>query len=710
MKFGGVKPPTGWLAPPNQQSGRRLAQKMSWRLAPLTASFNGMTSDGRAPANSASRFRIILGALFIFALVLAVDLPILPGSFLIDDQRLIGSDNPLVNGEFTLRTIWFQTDFTLPTFVWWVERLVWGEHPAGYHAVNMALHALSAVLLWRLLARLKIPGAWLAAAIFAVHPICVNSVARVSELKNTLSLPFFLLSFLCYLRYEALALYAADLNQGGHQPQRGQATGWLTCSLVAFVLALLSKTTAVMLPPVLLLCAAWQRGRITLKDLLHIGPFFVLALAFGLMSVWFQKHQALAAAAATLLPESFGERLAVAGRILWFYLGKTLWPANLNLYYPRWNVNEASVMAYLPGLLFCTVLVLSWWLRRSFGRHVLFALGCFAVTLFPALGFFDSQFLTMWQVSDHLQYLSMIAMMALVGAALGSLPAGIFRGAGIAVLLLLSVLTFKRAQVFATPEGLFRDTLAKNPAAWPVQNDLGVILLKQGKDSEAMEHFTASLRYNPDNAGAHVNLGYLLARQRKFTAAGSQFRVALKLKPDDPVAHENFADALASEGRNREAILHFRAAIIFQSRFKPKIEPRMKLAGLLYQAGEARAAVTQLRQALSLKPDYPEALNNLAWILATCSDAGVRDGTEAVRCAERACQLTAFKQAGMVGTLAAAYAEAGRFPDAVTNAETAVMLATAAGDTNFAAINQQLLKLYQSGKSWHEPPPTEQRR
>jgi len=555
-----------------------------------------------------------------------------------------------------------------------------------------------------LLARLKIPGAWLAAAIFAVHPVCVNSVARVAELKNTLSLPFFLLSLQCYLRYETLALYPADRSPAGNQPSRSRATLWFTLSLMTFVLALLSKSTAVMLPPVLLLCAAWQRERITRRDMLHTGPFFVLALAFGLMSVWFQKHQALATAMATLQPETFGERLAVAGRILWFYLGKTLWPFNLNLYYPRWNANAASVAAYLPGLFFCAVLLLCWCFRRGRGRHILFALGCFAVTLFPALGFFDSQFLTMWQVSDHLQYLSMIAAVALAAAALGSLPAAIFRCAAIIVLLALSVLTFKRAQVFATAEGLLRDTLVKNPAAWPVQNDLGVILLKQGNYSEAMKHFEASLQYNPDNPGAHANLGYVLGQQGKFGEAESHFLAALKLKPDDPVTHENFAAALAGQGREREAILHLRAAIIFQPKYKPKIEPHLKLAALLYQTGDPRAAVTQLRQALSLKPNSAEAFNNLAWILATCADEQVRDGVEAVRCAEQACQLTSFKQAGMVGTLAAAYAEAGRFPAAVTTAETAVNLATAAGDTQFAAVNRQLLMFYRSGKPWREPP------
>jgi Flp pilus assembly protein TadD len=331
--------------------------------------------------------------------------------------------------------------------------------------------------------------------------------------------------------------------------------------------------------------------------------------------------------------------------------------------------------------------------------------------LFPALGFFDSQFLTMWQVSDHLQYLSLTAVAALVAAALAwRLPWKLFCGVAIAVLLVLSILSFKHAQVFAAPEMLLRDALAKNPTAWPVQNDLGVILLKQGNYAEAVDCFTTSSRYNPDNAGPHANLGYVLAQQGKFAEAELQFRAVLKLKPDDSVAQENFADALAQQGRIREAILHLRAAIIFQSKFKPKIEPRLKLAALLYQTGEPRAAAAQLRQVLSLKPDSPEALNNLAWILATSPEDALRDGTQAVQCAERACQLTSFKQASMVGTLAAAYAEARRFPDAVATAETAVKLATAAGDTNFAAVNQRLLMLYRAGQPWRELPATNRNR
>ncbi|HXR08666.1 MAG TPA: hypothetical protein VN765_15120, partial [Candidatus Acidoferrum sp.] len=230
------------------------------------------------------RLALVLGLLFIFALVFVAYRPILPGTFLMDDRRLIQEDNPIVTGQLGPGSIWFRAEWALSTFVFWLQWLAWGARPGWYHAVNMALHASSAVLLWRLLARLKIPGAWLAGAIFAVHPVAVASVARIAEMKNTLSLPFFLLAALFYVRYEDASFPAKE-----SVPQRRGAPAalWYGLSLGAFVLALLSKTSTVMLPVVLLGLAAFRRGRISGRDLICTGPFFGLALAFGLMSAWF---------------------------------------------------------------------------------------------------------------------------------------------------------------------------------------------------------------------------------------------------------------------------------------------------------------------------------------------------------------------------------------------------------------------------------------
>jgi Flp pilus assembly protein TadD len=267
---------------------------------------------------------------------------------------------------------------------------------------------------------------------------------------------------------------------------------------------------------------------------------------------------------------------------------------------------------------------------------------------------------------------------------------------------MFSILTFQRAQVFATEESLFRDTLAKNPAASDAHNDLGVILAKRQNYADATAHFSSAVQSDPDNAGAQLNLGQALAMKGDFAGSESHFLAAIRLKPGDPLAHQRFADALSRQGRNREAIVHLQMALSLSA--KPDIQTHLDLAALFYQSGNARQAADQFRKVLLLNPDLLEPLNNLAWLLATSSDNTVRDGAESVRYAQRACRLTAFKQTEMISTLAAAYAEAGRFPEAVSTAETAVRLGTANGEMRFTAINNQLLPLYRAGMPYHERP------
>jgi protein O-mannosyl-transferase len=634
-----------------------------------------------------------IGALF--ALALLVYWPILPGGFVMDDLRLVQLDNPLVNGKLTPWSIWFQSDFPLSNIVFWLQWLAWGSHPGGYHLVNIALHASSAVLIWRLLRCLQIPGAWLAAALFSIHPVAVNSVARVAELKNTLSLPFFLLSLLCYVKYEAAVLYPSTAPD---QKERRTATLVFLASIAAFALSLLSKTSTVMLPVVLLGCALWRRGRLGLRDLLHTGPHFALALGFGVMSVWFQKHQALAGMA---LPHmTFPQRLILAAKTFWFYLGKALLPIHLNLVYPRWTLDAHSIGSFLPIVLLIVMLGGCWTFRRSWGRHVLFALGCFAVILFPALSFFDAQYLAKWQVSDHLQYVALIAPVSLASAAwqrLRGINLSVF-GAG-AALLLLGVLCTQQARVFASEETLMRDTLAKNPDAADAHNDLGALLAGRKDYPAALSEFTAAARCNPRDAGIQANLGQMLQLLGNATEAEKHLRAAVELKPADSESQVRLAALLAAKGEDREARLHLKLAL----RARPAPETRLKLAGLLFKAGKFRRAAAQFQQVLKSSPDQTEALNNLAWISATCADPPLRDGALAVRCSERACKLTNSTNSIFLSTLAAAYAEAGRFPEAIGTAEMALRLQTAAGEMRLAAINRHLLaNYYRSGKAYHE--------
>jgi tetratricopeptide (TPR) repeat protein len=652
----------------------------------------------RPEVSQSGRFaEIVPGAALIVLLTFAAYWPVLlRGQFIWDDPLLV-EKNPLVTQTLNLRSVWFQTDFPLSVVAFWLQWLSWGKAAAGYHIVNVLLHALNSVLVWRVLRRLNIRGAWLAGAIFAVHPVCAASVAWISELKNTLSLPFFLLSIWFYLRRTQKA------DSENHASRNTQYL-WYALSLAAFVLALLAKTSTVMLPVVLLGCAWWLRGRITKQDWLRTAPFFALALAFGLMSIWFQTHQTFTTG--KVQTENFWGRLAAAGTAVWFYLWKAVLPLNLNLIYPRWNINAASPLSYLPALLLCGAFVLCWKFRRSWGRPALFGFGFFVVNLFPVLGFFDMYFLAISRVSDHFQYLPLIGIVGLsAGAIHWDVPRMRLNGAQLLIkttlIVALAFLTVQRARVMATDESLWRDTLAKNPTAWPAHNNFGCILAEQNKLDDAIAHFRSSLVYNPNNAQAHCNLGKALTQQHRLPEAETELQTAVTLKPREPEFHRSLAYALGGQGKTDEALGQLRQAADLDK----SVSRRLELAGMLHQMGKDREAVAEYRRVLGTQPLSVEILNNLAWILATSADDSVRNGADAVGFAEKACQQTQNQDAMTIGTLAAAYAEAGRFSDAAATAEKAANLASVEGNSRFATINTQLMQLYRSGKPYHEKAP-----
>src|ERR1017187_9858431 len=382
-------------------------------------------------------------ALIILVTVLAY-FPTLRGGFVFDDYELI-IRNPMVKADNGLQRFWFTTEaseyYPLTWSAWWLEWRLWGTSPLGYHVVNVLLHAASAVLVWLVLRHLKIPGAWLAAVVFAVHPVNVATVAWISEQKNTLSMFFYLLAILLYLRFD-------EENQWR----------WYPFSLAAFLLALLSKSAVVMLPVVLLGCLWWRRGRVQWKDLLHSASFFTLSLGQALVALWFHSHRGV---------EGFGSRsgfplrLATAGRVPWFYLSKALLPLNLMVVYPKWHIDASQWASYAPGLLLVGMLGVFWWTRKTWGRPWLFGLGYFVVTLFPVLGFFDQSFYRYSSVADHWQYYSIVGAIALVVGGAVTIGRGADRPgrsvgemAGLAVVVALGMATWSRAGVYATGETL----------------------------------------------------------------------------------------------------------------------------------------------------------------------------------------------------------------------------------------------------------------
>ena len=542
-------------------------------------------------------------AILLAVLTVVAYLPALRGEFLWDDDILI-TENRMVKANDGLYRFWFTTEgpdyWPLTSSAWWLEWRLWGTRPLGYHTVNVVLHAANAILVWIVLKRLRVPGAWLAGCVFALHPVNVASVAWISEQKNTLSMLFCAIAILLYLRFD---------EDGNWR--------WYGLSLAAFLLALFSKTAVVMLPVVLLGCIWWTRGRVRRRDFLRSLPFFVLSLVMGLVTVWYQYPRA--AGGQAIRTEGFFTRLAVAGSTPWFYLGKTLLPINLTVIYPKWDIDASRWVSYTPGVILIGSLALFWWNRTTWGRPFLFGLGCFVAALVPVSGIFHQNFHMHSFVADHWLYHSIAAPIALVVAAgagicrrLGPRGRSVGVVASVGMVIVLGAATWGRSRVYASGETLWRDNVAKNPEAWAAQFNLGNVVERAGRIQEAMGRYEQALRIKSDYAEAHVNLGAALIKQGKPEEAIRHYEAALRLNPDEPEAHNDLGNALFKLGRGAEAVAQYEQAL-HHNADSPAVHFNMGTA--LRQLGRLTEAIGEYEQALRLRPDYPEAHNNLGLAL-----------------------------------------------------------------------------------------------
>ena len=543
-----------------------------------------------------------LGGTALIVLVTAIAyLPALRGGFLIDDDALLTDSSPIKAADGIYR-FWCTTE---PVDYWpvsntslWIEWRLWGNDPIGYHVTNVVLHIVDACLIWMLLWRLAIPGALLAALLFAVHPVNVESVAWIAQRKNLLALFFMLL---CTLSYCATAARAS-------QPA---ARRWYGIALAAFILALLSKVSAAMLP-LLFVGLLWWTRRLERRELAGLAPFFLVAVAMVCVNLWFRGS------GSGILAPAGGptERLLGAAALVWFELGKALVPINLAFIYPRWQIASDQVRWWLPLLAASALTAVLWWCRRSRrGRAALFGWGFYCAALLPAMGFTERLV-----VADHYQHVALIGLVALAGAAWAEWQRStrgaqryLANGAAIAVVGVFALLSSRQSRLYRDNVTLFQDAVDKHLDAASAHRNLAYVLLKEGRLSAAGAHLQEALRLDPEYPEAHIDFGITLAQIGNLQDGIAQLQEAVRLRPDDAAAHNALGMILREAGRPQEAIDHLERALTLQ----PTLAAAYRHLGkTLLETGRFDEAIAAYRQALRLKPDDADAQHGLNEALA----------------------------------------------------------------------------------------------
>jgi len=478
-------------------------------------------------------------------------LPVLSNGYIWDDDYYVTENAALRDGP-GLANIWLRSGTTPQWYpvtftTFWLEYHAWGLTPAGYHLVNVALHALSAILWWVLLRRLGLPAiaAWLAAAMFAVHPMQVESVAWISERKNVLSGVFYLAAALSYLKFD-----------------ERRDSRWYATAALLFVFALLSKSVAATLPAAILLTIWWKRGRLTWRDIRPTLPLLLVGAAMGAMTLHMEATNVRATG-----PEwafSWADRLLIAGQALFFYARKLAWPDNLTFIYPRWTIDDHAWAQYLFPLAALSVIALLWALRKNIGRGPLAATLFFCGTLTPALGFFNIFPMRYSFVADHFQYMAGMGLFVLVSAA--AAKHRISARAMVILLPALVVATWHQAHMYHDMKTLWQTTVERNPDAWMAHNNLGVIYNEEGQFEKAVASYKAAIRLKPDHADAMRNMADSLLRLNQPRLAIDQLNDSLALNPDNPSTYAALGEAYLNLRDPARAQPYLEKAIVMRPR------------------------------------------------------------------------------------------------------------------------------------------------
>jgi len=676
------------------------------------------TDSGIAQIRSAMLdWKIWLKALVIIGAVLWIYFPVLNGGWLMDDDFYLYK-NPLLNDPYRLWKAWFEPGsfieyYPIEQSVQWAQWQLWHEDTFGYHLTNILLHAFGSLLVWRVLAKFHLRTAWLGGLLFAVHPALVESVAWMVELKNTLSLPPFLIAICFYIEYE------------NHHREKDYYL-----ALGSFVIAMLCKISMSPFPAVLLLYAWWRRGRIDWKDIKASIPFFLVSLALIVLTLW--CGNAYASVHRMDVNFSSGDmlsRIALIGETFGVYLAIALCPFGLLPIYQRWPVDHPTLLHFLPWPVMGAILYWWWNQRATWGRHLLLGFGFFALNLAPFLGFIIASYMRFSWVMDHFLYIPIIGLIGLGVAFLdwktrGLSPLGSFlvRGSGVLLAALLAWNSHMYAKKFVDAETLWKYTIARNSEAWPAYNNLGAIYLKEKvRYPEALELFEKALQLNPDYFEAHYNRGLTLERLKRPREAIDEYKEAVRLASGNVDARMLLAQSLQVEGDRFGAIEQFRivesyaptradvhasmGSLLIQmgkfpeaaDEFAETIElypwaasPHNDLGNALYVMGQRDRAIAEYREALRLNPSFVEAHNNLAGAL---QDNGQLDG--AIREFRTALQLDPASP-NLHLNLARAQAQAGQRDEAIQEYEMALRLAP---DNSAAKTELAALRASPAGKS-----------
>ena len=536
-------------------------------------------------------------ALALLGLGLLPTVPYLPslwGEFVWDDTTFI--EDPAVLSGSGLWTIWLSPADLEESHYWpvvytsfWLEHKLWGLAPFGYHLVNLLLHLANVLQVRRLLLCLAVPGAWAVAAVFAVHPVHVESVAWIIARKDLLSGLFYLAAALFWIRFTEAPRKAPYI-----------------LSLGLYTVAMLSKSIAVTLPAALLVLQWWRQGRVTKTDCLRVAPFMGVGLCVAAVDLSLYASQSPVS-----LGYSLPEGLLIASRALWFYVGKLLWPGELAVIYPLWDIRVEDASAWAYALAAAAVAACLWFGRRRLGRGPLAGALFFVLTLSPVLGLVEFRFMTFSFVADRFQYLACLGVMGvMIGCAAGAVqsmsrvPAGAARGLLVVALLLLGTLTWRQAGVYRDGVTLFNHVIAANPEARSAYYNLTLALIGADRPEEALATGRVAVERRPHLARTHLYLGVALSMLGQFENAWTSFLRALEIEPRNPKVLHNMGTALGQQGRHEEAVEWYRKGLSIDA---GNLAAHACMALSLLRLGRHDEAVQLLAPILSRRPDNPMA-------------------------------------------------------------------------------------------------------